>query len=178
MGKLVAIVFGFTFLMVLMMPSGPGGTFSSTSNASSSDRIEVRADPERASSSDSGQASYGEVRLNRGDGGQFHVDARINGTSLPFLVDTGADMVALTIDDARRLGIYINPYEFEPVGTGAGGALRGKPVMLNQVEIGGRTLTNVQAVVIEGLETNLLGQSVLREFGKVELSGDTMVIRT
>ena len=35
---------------------------------------------------------------------------------------------------------------------------------------------NVDAVVVEGLPTNLLGQSVLRRLGKVELSGDRMVI--
>jgi predicted aspartyl protease len=35
----------------------------------------------------------------------------------------------------------------------------------------------VSAVVIRGLPVNLLGQSVLRRLGSVQLSGDRMVIQ-
>lgn len=177
MGRFALFVLGFAAFVALVAPRPNNVASRANDQSTKVISVDSGADHADASSTDSG-ASYGEVRLQRGQTGQFHVDAQVNGTSIPFLVDTGADMVALTIDDARRLGIYVNPYEFVPVGTGAGGALKGKPVMLNQVEIGGRTLSHVQAVVIEGLETNLLGQSVLREFGKVELSGDTMVIHT
>nr|WP_294851012.1 TIGR02281 family clan AA aspartic protease [uncultured Sphingomonas sp.] len=175
--RIFLFVVGFAILFAILVPSRPHGASPST-DAPKVQVVTPGTNRDERSADANPQISYGEVRLNRGPGGQFHVDTRVNGQAIPFLVDTGADLVALTVSDARRLGLNINPYEFIPVGTGAGGALKGQPVILNQVEVGGRTLTNVEAVVIDGLQTNLLGQSVLRQFGRMELSGDTMVIHT
>ena len=51
--------------------------------------------------------SYGgDTELQRGPGGHFYTAASINGQSLPFVVDTGATSVALTVDvRARRASI-------------------------------------------------------------------------
>ena len=182
MGRFILSIMGFAMLVAYCAPSR--NSHASTDNSNSvardwgSDTRIAHGGSGASSTGSQQQASYGEIRLDRGSSGQFHVDAAVNGQSIPFLIDTGADLVAITIDDARRLGLNIDPSQFQPVGTGAGGALQGQPVMINELSIGGRSLTNVQAVVIDGLGTNLLGQSVLREFGKVELSGDTMVIST
>ena len=50
-------------------------------------------------------------------------------------------------------------------------------VQLDRFQLGDEEFHNVDAIVLEGLETNLLGQSLLRRLGKVELRGDHMVIR-
>ena len=42
----------------------------------------------------------------------------------------------------------------------------------------GKTMHEVDAVVVKGLTVNLLGQSVLRQLGGIELTGDKMVIRS
>lgn len=181
MGRFVIFVIAFAVFVAVAAPSRDKDDGSASNQSSSIEVASASSSSWPGSSSASpsqSSSTYGETRLSRDGSGQFHVDARLNGQTMPFLVDTGADTVAITVDDARRLGIYVNPYEFQPVGTGAGGALKGQVVTVNQMEVAGRTLSNVHAVVIEGLETNLLGQSVLREFGKVELSGDTMVIRS
>jgi aspartyl protease family protein len=119
----------------------------------------------------------GDTELRRGTSGQFHLTARVNGDDTEFLVDTGADVVALTVDDARRLGISVDPANFQPLMRTASGTGRGALVELRSIEVAGHEFQNVTAVVMEGLEVNLLGQSVLRRFGSVELSGDRMVIR-
>lgn len=119
----------------------------------------------------------GNTELRRGASGQFHLTARVNGDDTEFLVDTGADVVALTVDDARRLGISVDPANFQPLMRTASGTGRGALVELRSIEVAGHEFQNVTAVVMEGLEVNLLGQSVLRRFGSVELSGDRMVIR-
>lgn len=118
-----------------------------------------------------------ELTLTRDGTGQFHVEASVNGQPLPFLIDTGADQVALTIDSARQAGLYIDPTGFGPVAVGASGPVRGTRVTLGRLEVAGRTLERVDALVLEGLGTNLLGQSVLGRLGAVEMRGDTMVLR-
>ena len=117
------------------------------------------------------------LMLRRDGSGQFHVDAAVNGNSVNFLVDTGADLVALTEEQAADIGLNLNPDDFQPVMQTASGVGYGAQVTLDEVEIGGTSLSNVQAVVVRGLTVNLLGQSVLKQLGAVELKGDTMVIR-
>lgn len=124
-----------------------------------------------------GRNAYGDTELHRDAGGQFHLDARVNGEDARFLVDTGADMVALTIEDAQRMGIDADPAEFQPIARTASGVGYGLPVRIDRIEVGGREIADVDAVVMDGLTTNLLGQSVLRRLGSVSLQGDTMVIR-
>ena len=119
----------------------------------------------------------GDTEIRRDDSGQFRLTARVNGDDTEFLVDTGADIVALTVDDARRLGISIDPASFQPLMRTASGTGRGAVIELRSIEVAGHEFENVTAVVMEGLQVNLLGQSVLRRFGSLELSGDRMVIR-
>jgi aspartyl protease family protein len=119
----------------------------------------------------------GDTELQRDGSGQFHLTARVNGDDTEFLVDTGADIVALTVADAQRLGISVDPASFQPLMRTASGPGRGTLVELRTIEVAGHEFRNVTAVVMEGLEVNLLGQSVLRRFGGVELNGDRMVIR-
>lgn len=119
----------------------------------------------------------GDTELQRGASGQFHLTARVNGDDTEFLVDTGADIVALTVGDAQRLGIAVDPNTFQPLMRTASGTGRGTLVELRSIEVAGHEFRNVTAVVMEGLEVNLLGQSVLRRFGSVELTGDRMIIR-
>jgi aspartyl protease family protein len=115
------------------------------------------------------------LTLRRDSSGQFHVDAQVNGESVRFLVDTGADVVALTVEDAEALGLVVG--EMQPIMQTASGIGYGAPLMLDEIEVAGTVLHNVQAVVVQDLGVNLLGQSVLRRLGGVELKGDRMVIR-
>ena len=83
----------------------------------------------------------------------------------------------MTVDTARSLGLYVDEAAFEPVAMGAGGPVRGQRITLDRIEIGTRSLSGVDAMVLEGLQTNLLGQSALSQLGGVELRGDQMVLR-
>lgn len=118
-----------------------------------------------------------EIVIERDSSGQFHLMAAINGQDTDFLVDTGADTIALTLEDAERIGLDIDPQDFRPIAETASGTGYGTEVNLETVELGGTRIDGSRAIVVKGLGVNLLGQSVLREFGKVELRGDTMVIQ-
>ncbi len=119
-----------------------------------------------------------ETTLEREGNGHFYTHAKINDRELVhFLVDTGASDVVLTIGDARRLGIPVNPAEFTVVGEGAGGPVRGKNVTLDSVEVEGKRVEDVRGVVLEGSNLSLLGQAYLSRMGEVEMSGDYMVLK-
>lgn len=114
--------------------------------------------------------------LDRDASGQFHLDAAVNGTTTRFLVDTGADSVALTVADAERAGIKVDPASFQPILQTASGQGWGTLVELERIEVGRTEIRNVGAVVVKDLGVSLLGQSVLARMGKVELKGDRMVL--
>ena len=118
-----------------------------------------------------------ETVIQRGSGGQFHLTAQVDGEDAEFLVDTGADMVALTVDEAERLGFSVDPERFEPLTQTASGTGYGTVVRMGRVEVAGEEFHDVEAMVIDGLTVNLLGQSVLSRLGQVSLEGDRMVIR-
>lgn len=125
-----------------------------------------------------GGGERSETVLEREGNGHFYTHARVNDAELiHFLVDTGATVVALTVDDARRLGISVDPAEFTIVGEGASGFIRGKDVMLKSVEVDGKRVENVRGVVLEGSRLSLLGQAYLSRMGEVEMSGDYMVLK-
>lgn len=119
-----------------------------------------------------------ETILERRPDGHFYVDAMVNGQLVHFVVDTGASMVALTSEDARRVGFNFSPADFITVGRGASGDVRGIPLELDSVAIGNNEARGVRAAIIaEGLDVSLLGQSFLSRIGSVTIRDDRMVLK-
>lgn len=114
--------------------------------------------------------------IKRDQSGQFHVNVSINDQPTQFLVDTGADSVALTVADAERAGLTVNPDSFQPILKTASGDGWGTLVTLDRLQLGETELHNVEAVVVKDLPVSLLGQTVLSQLGRVELKGDRMVL--
>jgi hypothetical protein len=77
-----------------------------------------------------------ETRLKPTPSGHFRTLAMVNGQPVDFLVDTGATTIALTIEDARRIGLAVDPATFTEVGMGAGGPVRGQDVKIDSVSVG------------------------------------------
>jgi len=102
--------------------------------------------------------------------GFFHADGHVNGRAVRFLVDTGANTIALSSRQAQEMGI---DYRNGRAGfaTTAGGTVRMYQIILDKVDVGGIGLHNVIAGVIEGdyPETPLLGMSFL---GQLEMKRD------
>lgn len=109
--------------------------------------------------------------------GHFNLVAELNGQEVPFMVDTGASMIALTQDDARSIGI--DPARLDYLGSAmtANGEIRTAPVLIDEFAIGDIVDQNVRAWVVEGdLDQSLLGMSYLRNFARVSFEGDQMVL--
>ena len=164
-------------LIGALLPSG-GGSDGNPSNVSEETGSGVETDEDEQVTPEVYAPSISpSTTLERSDNGHYYADAQVNGASVHFLVDTGATGVALTQDDARKAGIAFSPYEFEVIGSGASGPVKGKLVMIDRVTLGGKTVENVEGAILEGADMSLLGQSFLNRLGSVEMRGNTMVLR-
>ena len=125
----------------------------------------------------SGQPVPVESRIRRAPNGHFYVHATVNGELVRFLVDTGATTVALTEEDAERVGIELDRANYREIGRGAAGTIQGQLATIDSIEIEGKRVSNVRGAVLQGSEISLLGQSYLSRIRSVEMSGDYMVLR-
>ena len=124
------------------------------------------------------QANPGEVVLSRAADGHFYAPGNADGASVSFLVDTGASVVALTEDDAERIGHYWHPGELTVIGRGANGEVQGKSIIVKHLAIGDLAADNVPAVIIpQGLHVSLLGQSYLSRIAQVTISDNQMTLK-
>ena len=112
--------------------------------------------------------------IERSPQGHFYVDAEINGQLVHCVVDTGASIVALPVDDARRLGLAFSESEFQPVGQGAGGVVEGKDIVLDTISVDGKKVDHVPGAILRGNDICLLGQAYLNRLSSVEMSGGVM----
>ena len=120
-----------------------------------------------------GQAT---VSLQINSQGQYITTGSINGSPVKFLVDTGANIVAMNTKTARGLGIDTSTGR-KMNATTAGGTIASTEVYLGKVQVGDIAVSNVQAVVLEGdFPTDvLLGMSFLRKV-KIEENAGLMML--
>ncbi len=108
--------------------------------------------------------------------GHFESSGSINGSSVQFLVDTGATMVSMSVAEASRAGVNYLAGERGYSQT-ANGVVPVYRVKLAKVTLGDITLRDVDGLVSEGgaLPVVLLGMSFL---GKLEMrrEGDTLTL--
>jgi aspartyl protease family protein len=126
-------------------------------------------------------ATTGAVR--KAPDGHFWAEAQVTGAGaaashVKFLVDTGATIVALTPDDARRLGMHPEDLDYGlAVRTAAGETLAAR-VQLASVSVAGARIEDVEAVVVrQGLENSLLGMSYLGRLSRFEATQSALILR-
>jgi aspartyl protease family protein len=119
------------------------------------------------------------VEIRAGAHGHYFTSVEINGRPIDMLVDSGASIVALSHDDARRAGVYVRERDYTQRVSTANGVTRMAPVVLERVSIGGITMRNVPAAVGEpgSLATSLLGMSFLSRLQRVEMRAGTLVLQ-
>jgi len=122
-------------------------------------------------------ASFAEVILYQNQDGHFYADAQINGQIIRFLVDTGANAVALTEQDARKAGIHFSPANYQVLGEGAASIVRGQHASLDNLQIGDIVATDVEAAVVENSTMSLLGLSFLDEVDEIVIQKRQMALR-
>ncbi len=120
----------------------------------------------------------GTVALRAGTSRNFRAVAEVNGQRIQFLIDTGASDVALTRDDARRIGIDPDRLTYNLPYRTANGTSFGAAVRIDRIRIGDIVVDDVTGHVAGGeLGQSLLGMSFLRRLSGFEVRGDELVLR-
>ena len=119
------------------------------------------------------------VAVARTDGGDFAIDAQINGAPVAMVLDTGASSVVLTRDDAKAAGLPIEVLNYTVNIDTANGRTRAAPVTLDRIAVGTLVERSVDALVAQPgqLKTSLLGMSFLNRLQSWEVRGDRLLLR-
>ena len=116
--------------------------------------------------------------IRKSSDGHYWAMADVNGRAVRVLVDTGATAVALTPQDAERLGFRAADLHYGSSVITAAGATRAAPIHLASISVAGARLDNVDALVIEhGLDASLLGMSYLGRLTRFEATRTTLVLQ-
>ena len=120
------------------------------------------------------QAGWTELKAARN--GHFIARAMINQVPVTAMIDTGASVVAIPYEQARRMGLRPAFLRFnQPVWTANGRAFAA-PVTLRRVEIDNVVARNVPAMVMPkgALRHVLIGMSFLSRLRRFEVKGKTL----
>jgi aspartyl protease family protein len=122
-------------------------------------------------------AEDGSIEVPQAEDGHYYLTVMINGTGVPFMVDTGASGMVLSATDAGRLGIDPESLRFLGQASTANGVVRTAGVTLPLVELGQFRNEGFRAYVTEGeLDQSLLGMDYLGQF-RMEFDGGKLILR-
>jgi aspartyl protease family protein len=116
--------------------------------------------------------------LRKRNDGHYWANAKVNRAHMiDFMVDSGASIVALTTEDARRLGYDFRKMEKDRKISTAGGIIYGASLNIERLEIGRVMVKDIDAVILdEGLEQSLLGNTFLNRLSRRDTTDTVMII--
>lgn len=118
------------------------------------------------------------AQIARSPDGHYWAQADIEGRAVRMLVDTGASVVALTREDALRLGLRLTPADFTHTVETASGPVMAAAIELDHVAVAGARVEKVRALVVqEGLPHSLLGMSYLGRLSAFEARPAGLTLR-
>lgn len=125
-----------------------------------------------------GQSGSGEMRYAVNRDGHYQVTARVNGTFVTFLVDTGATDVVLSPLDAQRIGFDLRKLRFILRAETANGVVRAAPVTLDEIALGSIMVDHLPASVNEApMSQSLLGMRFLSQLRSWRVEGQTLILQ-
>jgi aspartyl protease family protein len=131
-----------------------------------------------ADDASTGPASGTAAQVTKSADGHYWAEAAVNGRAVHLLVDTGATAVALTAEDARRLGFDPKALDYNYSVATANGQARAARIKLASVSVAGADVENVDALVIDhGLQTSLLGMTYLGRLSQFEATPTALILR-
>lgn len=115
------------------------------------------------------------IQMQKIGGRTYQVDCKVNGLKLNFTLDTGADVVTISLKEAlfmleKGYLSEMNLLNTEYYELANGEITEGTKIILDIVEIGDVVIRNVQASIVHSMEAPLLfGQSALEKLGKISI---------
>ncbi|MEX0841833.1 MAG: TIGR02281 family clan AA aspartic protease [Xanthobacteraceae bacterium] len=119
------------------------------------------------------------VNIARSRGGEFAVNAQINGAFVSMVLDSGASAVVLTHDAAKAAGLPLAFLDYSVSVDTANGRARAAPVTLDRLSVGGIVERSVPALIAQPvqLKSSLFGMSFLNRLDRWEVRGDRLMMR-
>lgn len=118
------------------------------------------------------------VEARKGSDGLFHMTGIANRKPVRFVVDTGATITVLSERDAATLALSPGRASGSRTLRTAGGAAVMTWKTLDELNVGGSRLTDLDVVVVHGgSNQSLLGQDVLSRLGTITMTSRRLKIR-
>jgi len=119
------------------------------------------------------------ARLSADASGHFRTDTRMNGRSVPVLVDTGATYVSVNETTARRLGVAPQLDDYRYTVQTANGETTAALVTVARMQLGPIELRDVDTLVTRDgtLPVALLGMSFLGRLSKFEIADERLTLK-
>jgi aspartyl protease family protein len=122
---------------------------------------------------------YSATELKADSNGHYFAKADINGTTIAVMVDTGASGVALSYEDAEKVGLRPHGLDYDtPINT-ANGIVKAARVKLRRVDVDNVRVRDVEGVVLpEGaLRGSLLGMSFLSRLSSFRIENGVLYLK-
>lgn len=116
-----------------------------------------------------------ETRIPMAIDGHFWVDAKVNGTDVKFLVDSGATMTTVDRQTARKAGVTVSAHPDQLVRTG-NGIIRVSSGRVADLEVGGIKRKDVGIQVADNDDLNVLGMNFLSSLSRWGVEGRWLVL--
>jgi aspartyl protease family protein len=123
-----------------------------------------------------GQDGTSIVVIGKSSNGHFEADANVNGKTIRFLIDTGASGIALSAQDAEKIGIDLADLAYIiPISTANGQALAA-PTRIDELSVGTIVRRNMRALVVKegALDQSLLGMVFLNSLSSFTVKQDEL----
>lgn len=122
---------------------------------------------------------FSATELKADSSGHYIAKADINGTTIVVMVDTGATGVALSYEDAEKVGLRPHGLDFDiPVST-ANGIVKAARVQLRRVEVDNVRVRDVDGMVLpQGvMRGSLLGMSFLGRLSSFKIENGVLYLK-
>lgn len=124
-----------------------------------------------------GSSLTNQIVLERHADGHYYVTAEVEGVPVDFLVDTGASMIALTHEDAERIGLRPSDLDYTLRAQTANGVALFAPVTLEDVAIEQIEIDDVRGAVSRShMGMSLLGMSFLGRLDGYQVEDGNLIL--
>ena len=119
----------------------------------------------------------GRIEVPRSNDGHYYLTLHVNSKPVNFLIDTGASEVVISQFDAQKIGVDLENLDFIGRAMTANGEVRTAPTRVESIELGPVIDRNFRVWVNEGeMDKSLLGMAYLRQWDRIEITGNAVIL--
>jgi aspartyl protease family protein len=169
---------GVVVAVAVVTALGAAKLTSPSTSTALANTAQVEQQGQAAPAAQGAVSSEGAAEVSKSADGHYWAEAEVNGRWMRCLIDTGATVVALNVEDARRLGLDPATLKYDAQVNTANGMTRAAQVELDHVSVAGARVDHVSALVVQsGLAQPLLGMSYLGRLSRFEATPTTLILR-